>query len=156
MAEKEIRTFIAPLTNGHVMLPNSAVAEVLAFERPEPFKQAPAWLLGELAWRDWQVPVICFEQLIDKSNRTSVTPKARILIIKTLGESTQVNYIGLVIQGLPKLKKVTASSLLEQQTENLPEILFSKVSIDDLEAAIPELGSLTYIVEQAAYGKQAQ
>ena len=152
MADKEIRTFIAPLVDGHMMLPNSAVAEVLAFERPEPFKQAPVWLLGELAWRDWQVPVICFEQLINKSHRTSVTPKARILIIKTLGESTQVNYIGLVIQGLPKLKKVTASSLLEKQTENLPELLFSKVSIDDLEAVIPELGNLTYIVEQAAYG----
>lgn len=151
MADKEIRTIIAPLIDGHMMLPNSAVAEVLAFTRPEPFKQGPAWLLGELAWQDWQVPVICFEQLIDNSNRTSVTPKARILVIKTLGESTQVNYIGLVIQGLPKLKKITASSLIEKQTENLPEVLFSKVSIDDLEAAIPELGSLTYIVEQAAY-----
>jgi len=152
MADKEIRTFIAPLMDGFMMLPNSAVAEVLAFERPEPLKQAPAWLLGGLGWRDWQVPVICFEQLVAKSNRTSVTPKARILIIKTLGESTQVNYIGLVIQGLPKLKKVTASSLVEKQTDNLPEILFSKVSIDDLEAVIPELGNLTYIVEQAAYG----
>ena len=155
MADKEIRTFIAPLIDGFLMLPNSAVAEVLAFERPEPFKQAPAWLLGELAWRDWQVPVICFEQLIEKSKRTSVTPKARILIIKTLGESTQVNYIGLVIQGLPKLKKVSASSLVEKQTDNLPDILFSKVSIDDLEAVIPELGSLTHIVEQAAYGNKA-
>ena len=152
MADKEIRTFIAPLMDGFMMLPNSAVAEVLAFERPKPFKQAPAWLLGELGWRDWQVPVICFEQLVEKSSRTSVTPKARILIIKTLGESTQVNFIGLVIQGLPKLKKVTASSLVEKQTDNLPEILFSKVSIDDLEAVIPELGNLTYIVEQAAYG----
>lgn len=151
MADKEIRTIIAPLIDGHMMLPNSAVAEVLAFTRPEPFKQGPAWLLGELAWQDWQVPVICFEQLIDNSNRTSVTPKARILVIKTLGESTQVNYIGLVIQGLPKLKKITASSLIEKQTENLPEVLFSKVSIDGLEAAIPELSSLTYIVEQAAY-----
>ena len=151
MADKEIRTFIAPLIDGHMMLPNTAVAEVLAFERPEPFKQGPAWLLGELAWRDWQVPVICFEQLINKSSRTSVTPKARILIIKTLGESTQVNYIGVVIQGLPRLKKVTATSLVEKQTENLPEILFSTVSIDDLEAVIPELGSLTYTVEHAAY-----
>jgi chemosensory pili system protein ChpC len=152
MADKEIRTFIAPLIDGFMMLPNSVVAEVLAFERPEPFKQAPAWLLGELGWHGWQVPVICFEQMVEKNSRTSVTPKARILIIKTLGESTQVNFIGLVIQGLPKLKKVTASSLVEKQTDNLPEILFSKVSIDDLVAVVPELGNLTYIVEQAAYG----
>lgn len=152
MAEKEIRTIMAPLTNGHVLLPNSAVAEVLGFTPPESFKQSPPWLLGELAWHDWQVPIISFEQLVSKKERSSVTPKSRILIIKTLGESTQVNYIGLVIQGLPKLKKVTESTLVEQPSDDLPNTLFSRVSIDELEAVIPELGELTHIVEQAAYG----
>ena len=152
MAEKEIRTILAPLIDGHVLLPNSAVAEVLNFTPPEPFKQSPAWLLGEMAWHGWQVPIICFEQLVNKKNRSSVTPRSRILIIKTLGESTQVNYIGLVIQGLPKLKKVTPDTLLEQEADELPETLFSRVSIDDLPAVIPELGELTHIVEQAAYG----
>jgi len=152
MAEKEIRTIIAPLTDGHVMLPNSAVAEILDFKRPEPFKKAPPWLLGELAWHDWQIPVICYEHLLNKSKGNVVTPKARILIIKTLGESTQVTYMGLLIQGLPKLKTVSADSLVEQQTDDLPETMFSKITVDDLQAAIPELGSLTRVVEQAAYG----
>ena len=82
----------------------------------------------------------------------AVTRKSRILIIKTLGESTQVNYIGLVVQGLPRLKTVTAKTLLEKQTKNLPKAQFSSVSIDELPAMIPELGYLTKIVEQAAYG----
>jgi len=151
MADKEIRTIMAPLTAGHVLLPNTAVAEIMAFVKPEPFKDAPAWLLGELAWEGWQVPVICYEQLIDKKSGNAITPKARILIIKTLGESTQLNYIGLLIQGLPKLKKVTADSLLEKQTDGLPDTLFSRVSIDDVEAMIPNIGELTLIVEQTAY-----
>jgi len=152
MAEKEIRTIMAALTDSHVLLPNSAVAEVLSFTSPEPFRGAPPWLLGELAWHGWQVPIICIEQLINKKDRNSVTPRSRILIIKTLGESTQVNYIGLVIQGLPKLKKVTPDSLIEKQIDELPETVFSEVSMDDLHAVIPELGELTRIVEQAAYG----
>jgi len=80
-----------------------------------------------------------------------VTSKARILIIKTLGESTQVNYLGLVIQGLPKLKTVTPKNLVEKKTDSLPQSQFSNVSVDDLPAMIPELGYLTSIVEQAAY-----
>ena len=152
MADKEIRTILAALSEGHVLIPNSAVAEVLEFTAPEPFKQGPAWLLGELAWRGWQVPVINYQRLIDEKAGDAVTPKARILIIKTLGESTQVNHIGLVIQGLPRLKTVTADSLIEQKAGKLPKALFSKVSIDDLPALIPELGYLTRIVEQAAYG----
>ena len=152
MDNRIIRCILAPLTDGHVLLPNTAVAELLSFTMPEPLKKAPRWVLGELVWKGWQVPVVSYEFLFNDNDRNTVTSKTRILIIKTLGESTQVNYIGLVIQGLPKLKKVSMDSLIESQNEDLPEAVFSQVSIGDLKAVIPELGSLTRIVEQAAYG----
>ena len=151
MTESELRTILAPLNEGYVMLPNSVVGEILNFNSPEPFKQGPGWLLGEIAWHGWQVPVINYERMIKDNGITTITSKSRILIVKTLGESTQVNYIGLLIQGLPRLKKVNASTLQELETEELPETVFSKVSIDDLQAFIPELGDLTRVVELAAY-----
>ena len=151
MADKEIRTILAPLTDGYVMLPNSAVGEILTFTSPEPFKQGPPWLLGEIAWRGWQVPVINYERMLRDNGGTTITSKTRVLIIKTLGESTQVNYIGLVIQGLPRLKKVSARTLVEKQIDDLPDTVFSIVTIGDLQAVIPELGDLTRTVEIAAY-----
>ena len=151
MADKEIRTILAPLTDGYVMLPNSAVGEILTFTSPEPFKQGPPWLLGEIAWRGWQVPVINYERMLRDNGGTTITAKTRVLIIKTLGESTQVNYIGLVIQGLPRLKKVSARTLVEKQIDDLPDTVFSIVTIGDLQAVIPELGDLTRTVEIAAY-----
>ena len=151
MAEKEIRTIMAPLTEGYVMLPSSAVAEVLNLTSPQPLKKSPPWLLGELPWNGWQVPVISFEGLMNTRANKPTAKRTRILIIKTLGESTQVNYIGLVIQGLPRLKTVSANTLLEKQTDNLPDNVFSKVCIEDLQAVIPRLGKLTKTVEQAAY-----
>lgn len=150
MANEEIRTILAPLTDDYVMLPNSAVGEILEFASPEPFKQGPAWLLGEIAWNGWQVPVINYERML-KGTRTKITSKSRILIIKTLGESTQVNYIGLVIQGLPKLKKARAETLVETELDDLPDTVFSEVAIEGLKAIIPDLGDLTRTVEMAAY-----
>jgi chemosensory pili system protein ChpC len=151
MTDEVIRTILAPMTNGYVLLPNSVVGEILNFTSPEPFKQGPPWLLGEIAWRGWQVPVINYERLLKDSSDTKITSKSRILIVKTLGESTQVNYIGLLIQGLPRLKKVSAASLVEDKTDGLPTTVFSEVSIDDLQAVIPDLGELTRIIELAAY-----
>ena len=87
MADKEIRTILAPLTEGYVMLPNSAVGEILTFTSPEPFKQGPPWLLGEIAWRGWQVPVINYERMLKDNGVTTITAKTRVLIVKTLGES---------------------------------------------------------------------
>ena len=151
MAKKEVRTIMAPMAEGYALLPNTAIAEILEYTTPEPFKQGPGWLLGELAWHGWQVPVISYLRLIDDRANDPITKKARILIIKTLGESTQVNYIGLLIQGLPKLKTVTAKTLIEQKVKKLPDAIFSKVTIDDLSAYIPELSHLTSVVEEAAY-----
>lgn len=152
MASKEIRSIVAPLTYGHVLIPNIVVAELMDFTMPEPLRRAPDWILGELVWNGWQVPVISLEHLISDSSANTITAKARILLIKTLGESTQVNYIAFVIQGLPRLKKITADNLVEKLSDELPEGVFSEVSIDDLEAMIPDLGSLTRLVEEAAYG----
>jgi chemosensory pili system protein ChpC len=152
MAAKEIRTILAPLTNGHVLLPNSVVAEIMDYTPPEPLKKAPAWLLGELAWHGWQVPVISYLRLINIRADDHLTKKSRILLIKTLGESTQVNYIGLLIQGLPRLKTVTPETLIEQKGENLPNVVFSNVMIDELPALIPEIAQLTGVVEHTAYG----
>jgi len=151
MTERELRTILAPLNDGYVMLPNSVVGEILNYNSPEPFKQGPAWLMGEIAWHGWQVPVVNYERMLKDNGITTITSKSRILIVKTLGESTQVNYIGLLIQGLPRLKKVNAETLQEIETEELPETVFSRVSIDDLQAVIPELGDLTRVVELAAY-----
>lgn len=151
MPNTEIRSILAPLTEGNLLLPNSAVAEILNYASPKPLKHTPSWLLGELPWRGWQVPIICYEQLIKAATSHRVTPKSRILIVKTLGESTQVNYIGLLIQGLPRLKKITSSTLLEIETEKLPKTLFSKVRVEDLDSFIPALSELTLTVEEAAY-----
>lgn len=151
MTDQEIRTILAPLTDGYVMLPNIAIGEILTYTSPEPFKQGPPWLLGEIAWHGWQVPVINYERLLEPASVTKLTSKTRILIIKTLGESTQVNYIGLVIQGLPRLKKASEKSLVEEQVDGLPDTVFSKVKINDLQAIIPEIGDLTRTVELAAY-----
>src|SRR5210317_1899223 len=151
MADNEIRSILAPLTNGYVLLPNSTVGEILEFTPPEPFKQGPKWLLGEIAWCGWQVPIVNYELMVNDSINTKITSKCRIVIVKTLGESTQVNYIGILIQGLPRLKKVSATSLVEKQSDELPNTVFSEVTIDDLQAFIPDLYDLTRTVELAAY-----
>jgi chemosensory pili system protein ChpC len=151
MAGKEIRTVMAPLTDGYLLLPNSVVAEIVDMKPLESFRKRPSWLIGELDWHGWQVPVISYEHLIRKKGGQPMHHKARIMVIKTLGDSTQVNYLGFLIQGLPKLTKVTPASLVELETEDLPDVQFSDVTVEGQQAMIPDIGKLTRTVEQAAY-----
>ena len=46
---------------------------------------------------------------------------------------------------------MSANTLVEKEAEKLPDTVFSKVCIDDMQAVIPKLGKLTKTVERAAY-----
>ncbi len=149
--QPEIRALLAPLAGGHILLPNNVVAEVVAWSDPAAVENAPGWLLGELGWHDWQVPVVSFALLSGAAKADPVSAGSRILIVKTLSDSTSIVYLGVHISGLPKLATLRADSL--EATDDQPEAagVFSKVMLDDQEALIPELEDLTGLVEQAVY-----
>ena len=150
-AKPKIRAILAPLAAGSILLPNNAVAEVIAYTDPEPYKQAPGWLLGELEWNGWQVPVISFAMLSGSSDQDPVTAGSRILIVKTLSETASLYYVGILINGLPRLTALGPDSLEPSDDDTRSLAVFSRSLLGEQEALVPELGELTDLVEQAIY-----
>ena len=146
----EVRTLLAPVAGGAVLLPGSAVAEVISYADPEPYAQAPGWLLGEMEWSGWQIPVVNFAYLAEVSNDNTVPPRSRILVVKTLSDAASLLYVGLVISGLPKLRTVTTGNLAETGPSNA-EGVFSHVSVAEEPAVIPDLDGLAVAIEKAVY-----
>jgi chemosensory pili system protein ChpC len=144
-----IRAIVAPLTADSLLLPSSVVAEVIGFDKPNPITDSPLWLLGDLEWRGWQVPIISFAVLSQAAERDPVTSGSRILVIKTLTEQPSLNYLGILIQGLPRLTKLTAQSLSPASGEQLSPVVFSRVDVDDQSALVPDLQALTEEVAAA-------
>jgi chemosensory pili system protein ChpC len=149
----EIRTILAPLAGGGILLPNNVVAEVVGWSEPIEFNHAPGWLLGEFEWQDWQVPVISFALLSGVAKADPAGTGSRILIIKTLSDSTSIVYLGIHIRGLPKLVTLTPDSLETTADQPQSSGVFSRVRLDGQEALIPELGELTELVEQAIHSR---
>lgn len=146
----EVRALLAPVAGGAVLLPGSTVAEVIGFSDPEPFADAPPWLMGELEWSGWQIPVVNFAYLAEVSHDNTVPPRSRILVVKTLTDSASVLYVGIVISGLPKLRTITTGNLAESEPSNA-EGVFSHVSVDNKPAVIPDLDNLALAIENAVY-----
>ena len=110
-ASKEIRTLIAAISGGTVLLPGSVVAEVIDFSSPKPYQDAPIWLLGEVGWSDWSVPVVSFARLAGTSDKEVPDKRSRILVVKSLAESSSAPYLGILISGVPRMAKVRSASL---------------------------------------------
>lgn len=146
-----IRAILAPLSGGSILVPSNVVAEVIEYIQPVPYEHGPGWLLGEVEWNGWQVPIVSFAALSGAQERDTVSSATRILIVKTLTEEVSLYHVGILIKGLPKLKKLQTDTVVPLPGGDDAPVVYCRVSVDDEEAMIPELATLTQCVAEAVY-----
>jgi chemosensory pili system protein ChpC len=151
MAETEIRSVMVPITDAELLLPNASVAEIVAYSEPEAIDQAPDWLLGNVLWRGWQVPVISFGVLTERLEAEPVDG-AKFCVTKSLISNERMPYIGILAQGFPRLVTVTESVLTEVPDSSSHIALAGKVIIGDRDAIVPDLDRIGQLVAHAAFG----
>jgi chemosensory pili system protein ChpC len=151
MAETEIRSVMVPVTDAELLLPNASVAEIVGYSQPEPIDQAPDWLLGNVLWHGWQVPVMSFGVLTEQFESESVDG-AKICVTKSLISNERMPYIGILAQGFPRLVTVTESVLTEVPESSSHIAIAGKVIIGDREAFVPDLDRIGQLVAHAAFG----
>lgn len=142
-AVMEVRGVLLPLQAGQLLLPNTSISEVVGYRQPDSHPQnAPEWLLGNMSWRQFQVPLINFDLLLDKRQR-EIGQRARIAICNSISGLVQRPYIAILLRTIPRLAKVTEATIapVDETGEPLPMIA-RHVSINGQEAWIPDLDAL--------------
>lgn len=141
------------LTGGQSMLlPTSAIAEITDYAPPSPLDDSPEWLLGQVEWEDWQVPVISYGALIESQAPESATGRSRIMVVKSLSNTTRVPFIGVLVSEIPKLAKLAEDDLdVTSEKDDAPSV-HCTVKLTGMQAVIPDLDRLGQLVGHAAYG----
>ena len=147
--QQEIRTILATITGGSVLVPGSVVAEVVDFSNPRPMKNVPDWLLGELLWNDWSVPVMNFSGLAGMTEGGEAVTGNRVLVLKSLSDSAAAPYLGLLINGVPRMKKVAEGALTEPKRVKDHPAVFREVTLGEEQVMIPDLDQLNQLLEKA-------
>ncbi len=151
MSEAEIRSVLVPVTDADLLLPNASIAEIVGYILPEPIEQAPEWLMGNILWHGWQVPVVSFGMLTEQQ-QTEPVEGAKICVSKSLIDNTRLPYIGILAQGFPRLVTVTESALTEVPDSSTHIAIAGKAIIGDREAWVPDLDRIGQLVAHAAFG----
>jgi len=140
-----IHCLMISLLDETILLPNAAVAEVIGFITPKPLDGSPNWFLGQISWRDSVVPLISFENASrsDSDEAESVQQGKRIAILNTLKGNTASPYIGIVVQGIPRLSVIRndiikSVELMPGNRQSVSEI----VDIDGQQLVIPDIDDL--------------
>jgi len=141
-----------PTDHETLLLPTAVMEEVIDFQQPAEIEFSPPWLLGQVEWDNRQVPVFSFTALINGTDPGQVPNSAKIMILKSLTDSSRVPYLGVLLHGLPKPVTVKPEQLLETGDEKKSLGVFRRVMYAEENAIIPDLDRLAHLVTHAAFG----
>lgn len=134
-----------PLADRTLLLPNVALAELIGYRAPQVSAGMPAWFLGQVSWRDLQLPLLSFEAASD--GRAQVGAGARVAVLNALGGRPRVKFFALLVQGIPHSVKVAAD--LARANVPLSPLELEAVSIGEEVLKIPDLIGLEQKLEDA-------
>lgn len=135
----QITGLLLTLSDRLLLVPNTAVAELVAYRNVQPAVNSPNWLLGQIAWRDLSLPLLALEAV---ENDTPVDlDSARVVIINAIGGRPKFRFFALLIKGIPRSVRID-DSLQRLSDEPLQALELDAVSIDGEVAKIPDLAGL--------------
>ena len=143
---------LAPTEEDMLPLPTSVLAEVVDFREPSPMQDSPSWLIGQIEWEKRQVPVFSFFALINGGDPGETSSHSKIMVIKSLSESSRMPYLGFLLSGLPRMTVVKEYDLEQTGDKSKSLGVFSRIKLEEQDAIIPDLDRLTHLITHATYG----
>lgn len=134
---------------GQLILPSSAIAEVLPFAPSLSLENAPPWLVGTILWQADPIPLVNLDKLFLKSE-SERTPR-RIIVLNMLTQHPRVRYFGLLSSDEPRQVLLHANDLSQGQEENeaLPMGVKNYAYLKDRQIIIPDLDTIEAHIIQA-------
>lgn len=123
-----------------ILLPNTAVAEVIGYTTPEVVENGPDWLLGDIIWRDEKVPLLCFELIGGIAKQDPVA--SRIAVLNTLNGNPRLPYFALLIQGIPQLRLIQESNIVVAETDEEADVVAASIDLSGESVLVPDLDRL--------------
>lgn len=133
-----VRSQLIPLDNMRLILPNTTVAEVVNYEKPDIIDKQPKWCMGVLTWRGLQIPLLKFETL-SSGNSVDAGKRSRVIVVNTVSDKKgQQSYYGFLTQGIPRLLSLTAENIIDSPNKKLVPFVLRNTLIDGNEVLIPD------------------
>lgn len=145
-----IPCLLIPMPESHdLLLPNTAVAEIMSFKAAEEVSGTPDWFLGFIRWRGQRLP------LLDHAAAVGHSPMAarpeRVVITNTLGEhAVRMPFLAFACRGIPRLLSINAGELRALDETPAPSTgILQAVHWAGEEIVIPDLAPLEALAWQA-------
>lgn len=133
-----VRSQLIMLEALRLVLPNTAIAEVVAYSELHLPDNMPEWFLGFSSWRGYQIPVISFEQMINQAG-SKPDKRSRIIILNSISADTNTPFYGMLSTGIPSLMTVDENSIQDApKIGETDSLILRQVVVNKHAAIIPD------------------
>jgi chemosensory pili system protein ChpC len=136
-----VRCMLLPVSSINLLIPNSAVAEIIGYSTPRPLAGSSDWFRGVTLWRGVYVPVVAVEEMCE-IDLAHVGPRARIAILYNPSKDTELPYLGIQIQDIPRAYLAETARMETGTDDDLSQYLLSRVDEDQFARFIPDLEAI--------------
>lgn len=139
-SEATLPIYLVALQKSRLLLPASAVAEIIPYEPLQRIGDTPDWFVGILGWRGVQVPVVSFETLTFNRGSFSLVSvsSASLVILRTLRTRDDLPFYAIVAQAVPELLQLSKNSI-DDSLEEIEETELAKAKIGENIVSVPDL-----------------
>lgn len=135
-----IDVFMIRMQKQGVILPADNVAEIIPYEPLQRLEETPDWLLGLLAWRGVQVPVVSFEMLtVERASFSLVSvASASLVLLRGMTDQASLPFYAIVSQTEPHRFSVSEQMMFETG-EPLARTELARVRFNEDVVSVPNL-----------------
>lgn len=149
-----IKSIILTLKNELVVVPNSAVAEIISVQDVSELEGSPQWMLGKARWRGVELPVVSYEAA-GGENAQAVNINTQVAVMYSVSEDGEYEnrypYIGLAMHGVPHVSTFARDQIkLDEQAVADHPMVAQKVRINGAAAGILDIHAIEEMLQQAA------
>jgi chemosensory pili system protein ChpC len=136
-----VRCMLLPLSAINLLVPNSAVAEIVGYSSPRPLPDSSEWFPGVVLWRGVYLPILKVEEMC-AINAAPVNPRNRIAILYNPNRDEELPYLGIHIQDIPRAYLAEVENMESASDDGLSSYLLSRVDEDHHSRFIPNLDKI--------------
>jgi len=139
-----VACLLAPLSDRKLLLPITAVAEVInTVTMPEAGRDGTAFY-GWITWRDQRIPLVSFEAALG-GDKPQLKLENRMAILNAIGEASGLGFYAILLQGLPTPVQVNSDSL-RSSDDTAQKLVLMNVLVGDEKATVADLLAVESVV----------
>ena len=136
-----VRCVYLPLAEAGLLVPSSAVAEVIVVPPIDVINGAPYWLAGLVDWRGTRLPLLRVEAALGESE-TEFGVRGHVAVMHVLDEDSTVHFYGIGTQRLPAVVLATERATKFAEPTLLVDWVQSQIVLEIGDALVPRLDLL--------------